>query len=95
MGYNIVADANKNISKADRGNRWIQVFDSEGSLLRMIMSICPSTRARVLQDDVAAMAHSLRADLDETSSRPQARQRSLLDRLWQSQRPHEVREIVG
>jgi DNA-binding beta-propeller fold protein YncE len=36
LGYHIAADAKKNIYVADCGNRWIQVFDSEGSLLRMI-----------------------------------------------------------
>ena len=46
-----------------------------------------------LEDDVAAMAHDLGADLDELL--PQARQRPLLDRLGQCQRPHEVAEIVG
>src|SRR6266536_148154 len=41
-----------------------------------------------LEDDVAAMAHDLGADLHEFFS--QARQRPLLDRLRQSQRPHEA-----
>jgi len=46
-----------------------------------------------LEDDVAVMAHDLGADLHEFF--PQAGQRPLLDRLGQSQRPHEVGEIVG
>src|SRR6266516_253994 len=46
-----------------------------------------------LEDDVAAMAHDLGADLDQLLF--QARQRPLLDRLRQSQRPHEVGEIIG
>ena len=46
-----------------------------------------------MEDDVAAMAHDLGADLDELL--PQAGQRPLLDRLRQSQRPHKVGEIVG
>jgi len=46
-----------------------------------------------LERDVAGMRDDLGPDLDELLL--QARQRPLLDRLWQSQRPHEVGEIVG
>jgi DNA-binding beta-propeller fold protein YncE len=46
LGYNIAADAKKNIYVADRGNRRIQVFDSEGSLLRMITIDLPFGRER-------------------------------------------------
>ena len=46
-----------------------------------------------LEDDVAGMAHDLSPDLDELLL--QARQRPVLDRLRQSQRSHEVSEIVG
>ena len=46
-----------------------------------------------LEDDVAAVVRDLGSYFDEFL--PQAGQRPLLDRLRQSQRPHEVGEIVG
>jgi hypothetical protein len=46
-----------------------------------------------LESDVTAVAHDLRADLDQLLL--QAGQRPLLDRLGQRQRSHEVCEIAG
>jgi hypothetical protein len=46
-----------------------------------------------LESDIAAVAHELRADLDQL--RPQADQRPVLDRLRRRQRAQEVAEIVG
>ncbi len=46
-----------------------------------------------LEGDVTAMAHNLRADLDEFLA--QARQRPWLSGLGHRQRPHEVAEVVG
>src|ERR1700730_7055755 len=46
-----------------------------------------------LEGDVAAVAHDLRADLDELL--PQARHRPIFDRLWRRQRAQEIAEVVG
>src|SRR5215813_6169312 len=46
-----------------------------------------------LEDNIAAVAHHLRADLDQLVLR--ARQRPVLDRLRRRQRPQEIAEIVG
>src|SRR5215467_2928151 len=46
-----------------------------------------------LEDDIAAVAHDLRADLDQLFF--QARQRPILDRLGCRQRAQEIAEIVG
>ncbi len=46
-----------------------------------------------LERDVPAMAGNLRADLDQLL--PQRGQRSVLNFCRQSQRPHEVAQIVG
>ncbi len=46
-----------------------------------------------LEDDVAPVAHDLRADLDELF--PEAGQRPLLHGIGQSERAHEIAEVVG
>jgi hypothetical protein len=46
-----------------------------------------------LESDVAAVAHHLRADLDQFLL--QARQRPVFDRLGRRQRAQEIAEIVG
>src|ERR1700751_15539 len=46
-----------------------------------------------LEGDVAAMAHDLRADLDQFLL--QTGQRPLLDRLWRRQRAKEISKIVS
>ena len=46
-----------------------------------------------LKRDIAAMAHDLRADLDQLFL--QARQRPILDRLRRRQRAQKITEIVG
>src|SRR5499427_1131251 len=46
-----------------------------------------------LEGDIAAVAHDLRADLDELPL--QARQRPVLDRLRRRQRAKEIAEVVG
>src|SRR6516162_3250626 len=46
-----------------------------------------------LEDKIAAVAHYLRADLDQLV--PQTRQRSVLDRLRRRQRAQEIAEVVG
>ena len=46
-----------------------------------------------LEGDIAAMAHDLRADLDQLFLR--ARQRPVLDRLRGRQRAQEIAEIIG
>jgi hypothetical protein len=46
-----------------------------------------------LEGDIAAVAHHLRADLDQLLL--QARQRPALDRLGRRQRAQEIAEIVG
>ena len=46
-----------------------------------------------LEDDVTAVAHDLRADLDQLLL--QARQRPVLDRLRCCERAQEIAEIVG
>ena len=46
-----------------------------------------------LEGDVAAVAHDLRADLDQLLL--QARQRPILDRLWRRQGAQQIAEIVG
>jgi hypothetical protein len=48
---------------------------------------------RHLEGDIAAVAHHLRADLDQLLL--QARQRPALDRLGRRQRAQEIAEIVG
>src|SRR5262250_3445982 len=46
-----------------------------------------------LEDDIAAVAHHLRADLDQLVL--QTRQRPVLDRLRRRQRAQEIAEVVG
>ena len=46
-----------------------------------------------LEGDVAAMAHDLRADLDQLLA--QAGQRPRLRRFWHRQGAHEIAEVVG
>jgi len=46
-----------------------------------------------LECDVAAVAHDLRADLDELLL--QARHRPIFNRLWRRQRAQEIAEVVG
>jgi hypothetical protein len=46
-----------------------------------------------LKRDIAAVAHELRADLDQLFL--QARQRPILDQLWRRQRAQKITEIVG
>ena len=46
-----------------------------------------------LERDVPAVAHDLGTDLHQFL--PQRDQRPVLNLIWQSQRPHEVGEIVG
>ncbi len=72
------------------GWSWSQSIDQPQDLLEQFLR---HRDLGPLEDDVAAMAHDLGADLHELV--PQASQRPLLDRLRQSQRPHEVCEIVG
>jgi hypothetical protein len=56
--------------------------------------LAPSWRTDLghLKDDVAAVAHDFRADLDQLFL--QARQRPILDRLGRRERTQEVAEIV-
>src|SRR6266568_3870976 len=72
------------------GRSWSQSVDQPQDFLKQFLR---HRDLGHLEDDVAAMAYDLGADLHEFF--PQARQRPLLDRLRQSQRPHEVGEIVG
>jgi hypothetical protein len=72
------------------GRSWSQSVDQPQDFLEQFLRHYDLGH---LEDDVAAMAHDLRADLHEFF--PQARKRRLLDRLRQSQRPHEVGEIIG
>jgi len=72
------------------GWSWSQSIDQPQDLLEQFLR---HRDLGHLEDDVAAMAHDLGADLHELF--PQASQRPLLDCLRQSQRPHEVCEIVG
>ena len=69
---------------------WSQPIDQPQDFLEQFLRHRDLGR---LEDDVAAMAHDLGADLHEFF--PQAGQRPLFYRLRQSQRPHEVTEIVG
>ena len=46
-----------------------------------------------LEDNIAAVAHHLRADLDQLFL--QTRQRPVLDRLGRRQRAQEIAEVVG
>src|SRR5262249_52354202 len=46
-----------------------------------------------LEDNIAAVAHDLRADLDQLVL--QTRQRSILDRLRRRQRAQEIAEVIG
>ena len=46
-----------------------------------------------LEDDIAAVANDLRADLDQLLL--QARQRPILDRLRRRQRAQKIAEVVG
>src|ERR1039458_9839863 len=47
----------------------------------------------ILESDIAAVAHHLRADLDQLLL--QARQRPVLDRFRRRQRAQEVAKVVG
>jgi len=57
--------------------------------------LAPSWRTDLghLEGDVAAVAHDLRADLDELLL--QARHRPIFNRLWRRQRAQEIAEVVG
>ena len=46
-----------------------------------------------LEGDIAAMAHDLRADLDQSLA--QAGQRPRLRRFWHRQGAHEITQVVG
>ena len=71
------------------GGSWSQSIDQPQDLLEQFLR---HRDLGHLEHDVAAMADDLDADLHDFL--PQAGQRSLLARRRQSQRPHEVCEIV-
>ena len=83
-------DASDSLQSLRWGWPWSHSIDQPQNLLEQFLR---HRDLGHLEDDVAAMAHDLGVDLDELL--PQARQRPLLDCLRQSQRPHEVGEIVG
>src|SRR5262245_34809077 len=56
-------------------------------------NICRASDLGHLEDNIAAMAHYLRADLDQLVL--QGRQRPVLDRLRRRQRAQEIAEVVG
>ena len=55
--------------------------------------VLTATSTSGLEDNIAAVAHHLRADLDQLVL--QTRQRPVLDRLRRRQRAQEIAEVVG
>jgi 2-phospho-L-lactate transferase/gluconeogenesis factor (CofD/UPF0052 family) len=74
------------------------MHDIERLTLALVVAAAVAPRSAAsalghLEDNIAAVAHHLRADLDQLVL--QTRQRPVLDRLRRRQRAQEIAEVVG